>query len=217
MPKLMISQKLPLAVVGTALILAGAMGLSAYWISYQSLQAQIQSSLTAAVETAADELTSYLGSVALDLRLFSSRPDAGTAIENMGRSLSAIAQNSGATALLREAYTKNTASLLKQRGYGEVYLFNPAGDLVYTSTATKDFGSNFVVAGSPFSDTALGDLVRRAMTAKPGTVLAADFAPYPALDNQPVGFVASPIYKKENLAGVMNRTGTVGGSSSQVG
>jgi methyl-accepting chemotaxis protein len=81
---------------------------------------------------------------------------------------------------------------LDNMGYVDVFLFNPEGDLVYTASKEPDFATNF--DAGPWTDTGLGRAFRAARDADSAQFVAfADFELYEPSNDEPSGFVASPI------------------------
>ncbi|MEE9142608.1 MAG: cache domain-containing protein [Gammaproteobacteria bacterium] len=91
---------------------------------------------------------------------------------------------------------------LDVKGFYDVFLFDPAGNLIYSAYKEQDFGTNFV--DGPWRDTGLGEVFRAAAGAGDKRFVAfADFAPYPPSNDEPASFIASPVYDGGHLLGVL--------------
>ena len=83
-------------------------------------------------------------------------------------------------------------SFLLHRGVYDVFLFDPAGNLVYTSFKERDFATNLVTG--EWRDTDLGRAFRTAReNPYPSYVAFFDFAPYEPSHDAPASFFASAV------------------------
>ena len=78
-----------------------------------------------------------------------------------------------------------------QHGYHDVFLFDPAGNLIYTVDKEADFGTNFLTGA--YAKSGLGTVYRAALEGKPGETYFADFASYAPSAGAPASFLATPI------------------------
>ncbi|WEJ58882.1 methyl-accepting chemotaxis protein [Devosia sp. FJ2-5-3] len=106
LPRLKIAQKLPLALMGTALIVSAGVGVASYLIGQATVLEQREQSMQAALHSGATMITDYYGDVEVDLRLFVERADTVTAMKNLYRGLSELrmGMGDGASAILQKAY-----------------------------------------------------------------------------------------------------------------
>jgi methyl-accepting chemotaxis protein len=86
-PQLKIAQKLPLALVGSALVVSAGVGIASYLIGLGTVQAQRDQSMQASLTTASSLVSDYYSNAEVDLRLFVQRSDTVTAMKNLTRSL----------------------------------------------------------------------------------------------------------------------------------
>ncbi len=95
------------------------------------------------------------------------------------------------------------ATLLRVRGYYDVFLVTARGDVVYTGVKESDFGSNLMTG--EFRDTAIAAIFRRAMSKPDGVDLTVftDFTRYAPSDNAPAAFVARRIKARGRVIGVL--------------
>jgi methyl-accepting chemotaxis protein len=94
-------------------------------------------------------------------------------------------------------------TLLVERGYNDILLFNPLGRLIYSAQKFDDFATDFSKgSGNPLSEGEVGKLYEKLVTMPAGSIAFADLTTYgPA--QQPVSFMGTPVYKGETLAGVL--------------
>src|SRR5690606_40061507 len=67
-PQLKIAQKLPLALVGSALVVSAGVGIASYLIGLGTVQEQRDHSMQASLTTAAELVSDYFTSAEVDLR-----------------------------------------------------------------------------------------------------------------------------------------------------
>ncbi len=84
-PQLKIAQKLPLALVGSALVVSAGVGIASYLIGLGTVQEQREQSMQASLTTASSMVSDYFSSAEVDLRLFVQRSDTVTAMKNLAR------------------------------------------------------------------------------------------------------------------------------------
>ncbi|WEJ33664.1 MULTISPECIES: methyl-accepting chemotaxis protein [unclassified Devosia] len=106
LPRLNIAKKLPLALMGTALIVSAGVGIASYLIGQSTVLEQREQSMQAALHTGATMITDYYRDVEVDLRLFVERADTVTAMKNLDRGLSELRMGMGdrASEILQKAY-----------------------------------------------------------------------------------------------------------------
>src|SRR5215217_8006768 len=85
-PQLKIAQKLPLALVGSALVVSAGVGIASYFIGLNTVEQQRDQSMQASLTTASTLVSDYFSSAEVDLKLFVQRSDTVTAMKNMTRS-----------------------------------------------------------------------------------------------------------------------------------
>jgi len=92
---------------------------------------------------------------------------------------------------------------LSQRGFYDVFLIDPAGNVVYTVFKETDFAASLETG--PWRETGLARAFREARDARdPGFVAFSDFERYPPSDDAPAAFLASPVLDRAGeLRGVL--------------
>jgi methyl-accepting chemotaxis protein len=125
LPQLKLAQKLPLALVGSALAVGVGIGGAAYLIGLDTVQAQREQAMLASVESSSSKVADYFATVEGDLRLFAQRSDTVTAIEGMTRSFGEMKSGlgDGAMAVYQKAYVTGNPHP------GEGYLLDTSGGL----------------------------------------------------------------------------------------
>jgi len=91
---------------------------------------------------------------------------------------------------------------LEERGYYDIFLFSPQGDLVYTVFKELDYATN--VVNGKYKDTDLGNAFRAARDGRPGMEHYFDFKPYAPSHGAPAAFLSTPMTDASGtLAGVL--------------
>ncbi|HEY4199000.1 MAG TPA: methyl-accepting chemotaxis protein [Devosiaceae bacterium] len=240
-----IAHKLSVALIGSALCVGLGIGISAYFVGLQTVDRQRDQAMDASVQSSIIQVHDYLTGIDVDLKLFGSRADTATAIENFTRSYQEMG-GAAAASVLQKAYIEGNPnpegkrllldttnglagsydaqhkrfhdgfrSLVVERGYSDVLLLDPTGAVIYSTAKQDDFATS-VAAGQPGADTGLGKAFVAAIAAKPGTIVFTDFAPYGPAHNAPMGFVAMPVFDGATPIGVMAMEISVEGLSANV-
>ncbi len=219
-----IARKLPLALLGSALLVSLGVGTASYLIGSQGLQGAAENTLVTLASERASAVSTYLEAVEQDL-VATSRSEA---------TVQALRDFAGAwltfkvdpTAEVRKLYVDdnpNPADLaaletlgttgtydvthtrfhkvfrdqMAARGYRDIYLFDAKGMLVYSVGKNADFGTSFG-EGGPFAASGLGQAVTQALAIEtPGDIAFADFAPYTAAADLPASFFAKPVFNAQ--------------------
>ena len=93
-------------------------------------------------------------------------------------------------------------AMLERFGYYDLFLFDAAGNAVYTVFKETDFATNANTA--PYAASNLSKLIRTTLAAKAGTdAQACDFEPYTASYGAPAGFIAAPIVEGGVVVGAV--------------
>lgn len=127
--KLKIAQKLPLALVGSALLVSAGVGMASYFIGLGTVEEQRNHSMQASLNTAVSLVSDYYSSAEVDLRLFVQRSDTVGAMKNLTRALNELRMGLGdkASAQLQTAYItdnpnpEDRAALDSANGKGATY------------------------------------------------------------------------------------------------
>jgi len=233
MRQLRLAFKLPAIMVAIALVTGSSLAFSAFFVANGIVKNQAEQRLTAAAANAHDALKNYLNSVAEDLRVFSSRFEIATAIDDFSGAIRSMKAQGDPTALLQDAYIEQNPHPLGERqlldtsdklsiydlrhrqlhpdfrnlgalrGYADVLLFDTSFQNVYSVMKGAELGTSFAEGGGPWAETDLGGVVRQAMAGEAGQVFLTDFARYAPDGGQPASFIAAPVFNQSFLIGVL--------------
>jgi methyl-accepting chemotaxis protein len=221
-PTIKISQKLPLALVISAAVVAAGVGVGSYFAAFDVIGTQARDHLSTIASERARQLSTYIKSVEGDL-VQSSTADATTsALGGFVWAYSNISGGDPAKTLLQAFVTENpnppdkrylmdsAASLatysnthsqiqpafrqhLLASGYLDMYLFDDKGTMLYSVAKETDFGQSFA-DGKPLAGSLLAATYKRAMALdKADDFVFSDFGLYAPLGATPVAFFAKPV------------------------
>ncbi|WP_157959877.1 methyl-accepting chemotaxis protein [Devosia submarina] len=226
MPKfsMPIARKLPLALLGSALLVSLGVGLASYKIGSDALRTAAETNLATLASERASQVSTYLETVENDL-VATSRSEA---------TIQALRDFAGAwlsfkvdpTAEVRKLYVddnpnkddlgaletlgttgaydvphtrahKGFRTQMTVRGYRDLYLFDLKGALVYSVSKQADFGTSFAEGGT-YAATSLGKAFQRAIAIEnPDDIVFEDFAPYEVAGGLPASFFAKPVFNAQ--------------------
>ncbi len=218
-----ISAKLPAIVIGSAAILAIAIGLPAYFSSLAELKNQSQQRMQSVLDARHAALTDYLGAIEEDLRIAASNPRTAAAVRSFTAS---FRSTENAQAELQRLYIEENPhplgekhkldyaddgslyaqhhrrfhgafrTLLETRGYYDIFLFDLSGNLIYSVFKEADFATNLV--DGEWADTDLGNVFREARAAAdPDFITFKDFRPYAPSADAPASFIAMSVFDED--------------------
>jgi methyl-accepting chemotaxis protein len=215
-------QGLRAAVVPVVLVLLGiaALGTLAYRRASHQLMQDARDRYATLAELRRDALKRHLDDAASEVRYHAESPSVRAALADLRRGWDELGGQ--ASPRLRLAYVEKNPypegrklelpaaddgsaysaahrthhawlrRFLEQRRHYDVFIFTPAGDLVYTAFKEDDFGTNLI--GGPYRETGLGRVVRAALESPRRESLAfADFEAYAPSHDAPASFIASPV------------------------
>lgn len=226
-----ISKKYPLIIVALALFAALVTGLVAYNQSSEQMRVEAEGKLVALLESRKAALDSYFTTIREDLRFQAASPlviDAlrefrwawkqlgGESTETLQRlyitdnpyptgdkeSLDTALDGSDYS-VTHKQYHPAFREFLRERGYYDIFLFDPDGNLVYTVFKELDFATNLITG--QWRDTDLGKAFRAARdNPKPGFQALFDFRPYEPSYGTPASFISTPVFDEvETFIGVL--------------
>jgi len=241
LPKFKIAQKLPLALVGSALLVSAGVGIASYLIGSSTVDQMSIRQMQMAAGDRVKSFETYLETIEADLvnqaaaesvqttlrdfaigwgQFATSKPAAdpiatlrGNYIDNnpnaagARQALDTPQQAPGAKKwnydFLHSKVHPNFRRQLEARGYSDLFLFDPKGNLVYSVMKNDDFARNFAEGGE-LADSGLGRAFRSAAAfTEPGKVAFEDLSLY-AVAGMPASFLATPVFDARNkLIGVM--------------
>ncbi|MEH6477904.1 MAG: cache domain-containing protein, partial [Sneathiella sp.] len=221
---LKISQKLPLVIITSALLMAIILGVTSYYQSSIALHVEVQNKLKTALQGRLTAMEEYLKSIQEDLRITASNPlvatatvEFGMAWQELGQSPSAklqklyitdnpfptgekekldVAKDGSSYSRVHKKYHIWFRKMLQERAYYDIFLFDKEGNLIYTVFKELDYATNLM--NGKYRNTDLGK-VFRAAKGNPKTDFQTffDFKPYSPSHGAPASFIASPILKPD--------------------
>ena len=181
-----IARKLPLALLGSALLVSLGVGTASYLIGSQALRSSAETNLTTLASERAAAVSTYLKSVEDDL-VATSRSEASVQAlrdfggawltfkvdptaevrklfvdDNPNKDDLAALETLGTTGTYDVTHTRfhpGFRSQIAARGYRDLYLFDLKGFMVYSVNKAEDFGTSFA-EGGPLAGTSLGHPLR---------------------------------------------------------
>lgn len=215
-----IAKKLTVSFILIITLVGCAIGLLAYTEAKQTLKYQEEKTYFALVNSRHATLTDYLTSISQDLTSMAVNPATHQALTAFTAAWNKMGDNP--TAALQQAYIEdnpnplgekhklnvaNTQSaydavhrihhpwlrtFLEEKGYYDVFLIEPQGDLVYTVFKELDFATNLNTG--EWKDTDLANAFRAAQQAPQGEQVFFDFQPYAPSHGAAASFIATPIF-----------------------
>jgi methyl-accepting chemotaxis protein len=232
LPQLKIAQKLPLALVGSALLVGAGVGIASFLIGLDTVADQRDKSMQAALTTASSLVTDYYSSAEVDLRLFVQRSDTVTAMKNLTRALDELRMGlkERAALQLQSAYVTESPnpedrasvdSNIKGATYDAPHKrFHPGfrtlmqernyADVLLISMAgdvVYSVAKNTDFATNVVNDPAaaasgLGQIFAAAKNLPDGEAAFVDYSIY-APTAAAESFMAMPVFEKDEMTGVM--------------
>jgi methyl-accepting chemotaxis protein len=229
--KLRISHKLPLFIVGAALVTALAIGIANYMSAAKEVEAAANEKLLALMESRRQALTNYLGSIEQDMRYTATSPYVYEALiayqaawAELGFQQTQTLQRlyiddnpnptgqkenldmapDGSTySQVHGSYHPWFRQFLRERDYYDIFLFDLEGNLVYTVFKELDYATN--LNNGEWKDSDLGNAFRAARdNPQTGSLQFFDFKPYAPSHGAAASFISTPIHGPDgSLAGVL--------------
>lgn len=211
-----IATRLPLAITSIVIVVATVISLLGYVSARNGLENAARDKLIAEMDSHADILIDWLDSVDADIVAFRQSPDFISALQSFAQSWAQLGADPALA--VRSAYVDNNPyqpgerdkltrasdgsaysathaafhpfiqTLRAVRGYYDVFLIGPDGDVVYTAAKESDLGAN--LARGPLKESGLGQAFRTAMNATDDSATFVDFAPYAPSNGAAAAFVA---------------------------
>ncbi|MBO9478718.1 HAMP domain-containing protein [Shimia sp. R11_0] len=222
--------KLPMIMVAVTTTFLVTVSFLVYRMAEDKIEHDVYLSNAATANAGQQALTSLIEAVRRDLVMTADQPTTFRAISNFDRVYKMIEEDP-VTYLTRTYITENPNSAeeraalvdpgdgeyysqshasyhptflrsLRLNRYEDIYLFNLEGRLLYSVRKQDDFAQDF--SRGPLSETGLGQAYQGALSAAPGDIVTADFAPYAPHGDTPGAFLAIPVLsKKKVVAGVL--------------
>ncbi|MBZ0215062.1 MAG: HAMP domain-containing protein [Fimbriimonadaceae bacterium] len=221
--KLKLTQKFTFFVASLVIGLCAVMGVSNYYQVSSLNEATIQQKFEAIAKSRSAALQDYLTTIERDLRSMASSVMTREAL--MSFSMAWRGQGQDAQQKLQQVYIHDNPypvgqrenldaaddgsmysdtharyhptfrTILKERGYYDIFLFDKDGNLVYTVFKELDYATNLNTG--EYRDTDLGNAYRAAMeSGKADSISFFDFKPYAPSAGAPASFISSPVYSE---------------------
>jgi len=218
--QLMISHKVPMFLIGAALLTAAAVGTTSFMKGSEITHQVASSKLISLKSARASEVKHYLASIEQDIRFVASNPTTLTAVNEFSSAWDVFPGNH--TASLQKLYITDNPNptgekekldfaadgstysrvhrefypwfrqFLNERGYYDIFLFDLDGNLVYTVFKKLDYATNLMTG--EWKDTDLGNAFRAGLEAsEAGKISFFDFKPYAPSFDAPASFMSTPI------------------------
>jgi methyl-accepting chemotaxis protein len=218
--ELKIAQKLPLIIVGCALVMAIGVGVSSYMKAASTIDEATNAKFEAALAARQTSFSKYLTSIEQDLEIMATSPQIADAITQFGQAWKVLGPN--ARTYLQDIYiTSNPNALgekhlldagsdgsyystlharfhpwirtfLTERGYYDIFLFDTEGNLIYTVFKELDYATN--LNSGEWSGSDLGVVFKSATKAVSASEITfTDFTPYAPSNGAPASFIARPV------------------------
>ena len=230
---LKLSRKLPLLIVGFALLGMAAVAAASTVTATGTIARLNQDRLSAVASSRAHELERYFQRIRTDLHSVASDPTTRIALSEFNEAFAGLATEGSATQVLKAAYIRNNPNPLGEKhlldaamtgtayddvharyhpwmrahlldnGYYDIFFFNTRGDLIYSVFKEEDFATNFARDGGEWSGTDLGAAFRGAMALESGGFAFFDFAPYAPSNDAPASFMSMPVFENGERIGVV--------------
>jgi methyl-accepting chemotaxis protein len=229
---LRLSHKIPGLVTGAALVSVVAVGIISYVDAAGAMRQAAEEKLSVAIDARHDTLDAYLRTIREDLKLVASDASTVKALTDFRSAYNALNTQGAGGDLLQRLYITDSPfpkgekqkldaagdgstysfnhgrhhpalrDLQELRGYYDVFLISPEGNVVYTVFKENDFATNLDTG--PWKDTGLAAVFRRIRDdAVPGRTAFTDFEAYAPSDGAPAGFIAAPVFDGPRFAGVL--------------
>ncbi|MWB76987.1 methyl-accepting chemotaxis protein [Pseudooceanicola sp. 216_PA32_1] len=211
--------KLPIIIVGLALASSLALTTTAYFDARAIMEGQIKERFDSTLASRGEALRGLLTDIERDLEAQSESTATRSAMQAFA--LSWVALDGDRTRKLQKEYieenpnpagqkdamtTSGSASqydlvhtkyhsqfrsLLQARGYDDIILVDPDGNVVYTVFKELDFATS--LADGPWRSSDLAAAWRKSRELASGDTAFFDFAPYAPSNNAPAGFISTPL------------------------
>lgn len=219
-----ISKKLPMIMVALMIVGMSVQGYVSFKAEHKIAVDDAKGKLEALVSGRSSAIQSYLSSIETDLSSMAQSPYVRKALQDYMVAWSAL--EGGQTEKLQKIYIQDNPHpagqkenldagtdgslyssvhalyhpwfrhFLRQKGYYDVFLFDPNGDVVYTVFKELDFATNLV--SGQWKDTDLGALFRQIKSSgSKDTQFYYDFKAYAPSNNIPAAFIGQPIFNDD--------------------
>ncbi len=180
------------------------LGTTGWFMEQQADKALMESAfnqLNAVQAIKKSQITKYFAERFGDLNVLAASGDVVLAVEKMDQAFEADGRKTGGENWNKAAkeYTTWLDYFTKEYGYYDLFLLSTDGDVNYTVGRESDLGQNLTTGN--LKESSLGKAFATAM--KSGQATLGDFAPYAPSNNEPAGFIVTPIKKSGTIIGAV--------------
>lgn len=224
------SFKLPAMILGAALVASVGVGVVSYTTAGGITRHILDKKMESLLGAKKDKLESYFNTIEQDIRVVAQNPTVVSALKEFDTAWDKIGVDQ--TKSLQDAYVENNPyptgekdkldyaqaglayddvhkayhpwlrTLLQERSYYDIFLFDLDGNLVYTVFKELDFATNLQTG--TYRDSDLGNAYRAAKASnKPNSIHFFDFRPYAPSHGAPASFMSTPVYENGEKIGVL--------------
>lgn len=215
-----LARKLPVLIVSVSIVTALSVGIAGYLSAQSAVQEQVESKLSALLQSRQAQMTDWLQTISGDLEVQSANPMVRQALSGFIEGWDALegnqtttlqrlyiqdnpnptgekenldaADDGSAYSQAHAAYHPYMRTLLRDRGYYDVFLFDPQGNLVYSVYKELDYATNLIEGEWAQSD--LGNAFRAARDNPRADYQAFfDFRAYAPSYDAPASFISTPL------------------------
>ena len=223
--KYKIAYKLPVMMIGMALLTAISLGIVAYKYSALELEHELKNTLEAVLDTRKTSIHSYFEGTHEEIKIFSDLPTTIDAVQDFTQAYHAIdgsptdelqetyvrsnpyplgqkdklieAKNGTAYDKLHSKYHPVFSKIQKERHYYDVFLFDNKGNLIYSVFKESDYATNILTG--KWKDTDLNKIYKAAIHSKHDQTSITDFSKYAPSNDAPAIFMAASVSNKEGV------------------
>ncbi len=210
--------KLILLFLAVSVIPLAVVGLLAFYQSQDVLREQVSNELTSVRNLKARQIEEYFRLMNEDILLLSKLPIVAGAVQEfvaatrdlyivrrlgyMGRPNLAFTDKNHPYDDVHARYFEMFKEIVEIRGYDDIYLITPNGDIVYNYDKGDDFATN--LARGPYRDTTIASLFRQLQTStNSDEVKMTDFIPYGPSNGEVASFIGTPIVENGQNIGIL--------------
>ena len=226
---MLLSRKLPIAAISLTVASIVAVSSAGIMVGSQSLEKSFVQTVSAIADGRRNQVQTYLDSIRMDLKITAARPDVAEAITSFSdawqyigkqptkelqdryihsnpnpigkKQLMDDAEKDGYDAVHR-MYHKVFRDIQENKGYYDVFLINPEGDVVYTVFKELDYATNLNTG--KWAKTDLANIYRDVIKGNSSSkVYFRDFRGYGPSNNAPASFIGKAIVQNETVVGVL--------------
>ncbi len=186
--RLGLAPKLALLLLLVGVLPTLGIGWFGYTRSRSALEATTVNQLVAVRDIKKRQVTDYFRDRQLDAQVLAAAPATAQAIAAYQEAWKKAGVGGTEYLGVDDHYRPYLTTYQRKYGYYDLVLISPEGDVLFSVGKEHDLGTNLL--SGPYKESGLAKAFREALT---GKTSLQDFAPYAAANNQPAGFIATPV------------------------